>query len=110
MGRGLSSAGRGEDTENERSAIKTVALRMGTGETGRTGPAASGEGPATGGSGGECGEDAAMGGGREGGEFNGNDVYYNMHSKEYSYFYADHSCDDYQYWVKDNLKKLGLQE
>jgi phage terminase large subunit len=38
-----------------------------------------------------------------------NEVYYNTHSKEYSYYYADHSCDDFQYWVKDNLQKLGLR-
>lgn len=43
-------------------------------------------------------------------EFSSQDVYYNTHSRDYSYYYADHTCDDFQYWVKDNLQKLGLQE
>lgn len=37
------------------------------------------------------------------------EIYYNSHSKEYSYYYADHTCDAFQYWVKDNLQKLGLK-
>ncbi len=37
------------------------------------------------------------------------EAYYNSHSKEISYYYGDHTCDDYQYWVKDNLQKLGLK-
>lgn len=37
-----------------------------------------------------------------------NEPYYNTHAREYSYFYAEHSCDDFQYWIKDNLQKLGL--
>ena len=35
--------------------------------------------------------------------------YYNTHTNDYSYYYADHSCDAFQYWVKDNLEKLGLE-
>ena len=35
--------------------------------------------------------------------------YYNTHTNDYSYYYAEHSCDDFQYWVKDNLEKLGLE-
>lgn len=35
--------------------------------------------------------------------------YYNTHSKDYAYTYGDHSCDEFQYWVKDNLQKLGLK-
>ena len=38
-----------------------------------------------------------------------NSAYYNTHSGEYSYYYAEHTCDDFQYWVKDNLRKLGLK-
>jgi len=36
------------------------------------------------------------------------ETYYNTHTNDYSYYYAEHSCDDFQYWVKDNLDKLGL--
>ena len=35
--------------------------------------------------------------------------YYNTYSKDYAYSYGDHSPDDFQYWVKDNLQKLGLK-
>lgn len=35
--------------------------------------------------------------------------YYNTYSKDYAYTYAEHSCDDFEYWVKDNLEKLGLK-
>lgn len=38
------------------------------------------------------------------------DEYFNTWSKDQSYYYADHTCDMYQYWVKDNLRKLGLKE
>ena len=41
-------------------------------------------------------------------KFPSNEPYYNTHSKSYSYYYAEHTCDSYQYWVKDNLQKLGL--
>lgn len=37
------------------------------------------------------------------------ETYYNTHTNDYSYYYADHSCDAFQYWVKDNLQKLGLE-
>lgn len=37
------------------------------------------------------------------------ETYYNTHTNDYSYYYADHSCDEFQYWVKDNLQKLGLE-
>lgn len=37
------------------------------------------------------------------------ETYYNTHTNDYSYYYADHSCDAFQYWVKDNLEKLGLE-
>ena len=36
------------------------------------------------------------------------ETYYNTYTNDYSYYYAEHSCDDFQYWVKDNLQKLGL--
>lgn len=35
--------------------------------------------------------------------------YYNTHTNDYSYYYAEHSCDDFQYYVKNNLQKLGLE-
>ena len=37
------------------------------------------------------------------------EVYYNTYTNDYSYYYAEHSCDDFQYWVKDNLQKLNLE-
>lgn len=37
------------------------------------------------------------------------DIYFNTWSNDQSYYYADHTCDMYQYWVKDNLQKLGLK-
>lgn len=37
------------------------------------------------------------------------DIYFNTWSNDQSYYYADHACDMYQYWVKDNLQKLGLK-
>ena len=36
------------------------------------------------------------------------ETYYNTHTNDYSYYYADHTADAFQYWVKDNLNKLGL--
>lgn len=39
-----------------------------------------------------------------------NDGYYNTHTGDSSYYYADHTCDIFQYWIKDNLRKLGLKE
>lgn len=41
--------------------------------------------------------------------FPSNAPYYNTHSKSYSYTYADHTCDEFQYYVKQNLQKLGLK-
>lgn len=38
-----------------------------------------------------------------------NERYFNTYTNDYSYTYADHTCDDFQYWVKDNLQKLGLK-
>lgn len=35
--------------------------------------------------------------------------YYNTHTNDYSYYYAEHSCDDFQYYVKNNLQKLELE-
>ena len=43
-------------------------------------------------------------------EFTGGEEYYNSWAKEISYYYADHTCDNFQYWCKDNLEKLGLKE
>lgn len=37
------------------------------------------------------------------------ETYYNTHTNDYSYYYAEHSCDDFQYYVKNNLQKLGLE-
>ncbi len=41
--------------------------------------------------------------------FSSGEKYYNTYSKDYAYTYADHTCDEFQYWVKDNLEKLGLK-
>jgi phage terminase large subunit len=38
-----------------------------------------------------------------------NAIYYNTHAKDYSYSYAEHTCDGFQYWIKENLSKLGLK-
>lgn len=43
-------------------------------------------------------------------EFVGEDSYYNSWANDYSYYYADHTQDSFQYWVKDNLSKLGIKE
>lgn len=37
------------------------------------------------------------------------EMYYNTYTNDYSYYYADHSCDTFQYYVKANLQKLGLE-
>lgn len=37
------------------------------------------------------------------------ETYYNTYTNDYSYYYADHSCDAFQYFVRDNLQKLGLE-
>ena len=36
-------------------------------------------------------------------------VYHNTHAQETAYYYADHTVDAFQYYVKDNLRKLGLK-
>ena len=38
------------------------------------------------------------------------ETYYNTHTNDYSYYYAEHSCDDFKYYVKNNLQKLGLED
>jgi phage terminase large subunit len=43
-------------------------------------------------------------------ELSSTEIYYNTHSKDYSYHYADHTVDAFQYYVKDNLRKLQLRE
>lgn len=43
-------------------------------------------------------------------EFIGEEPYYNTWANDYSYYYADHTQDVFQYWVKDNLSKLGIKE
>lgn len=42
-------------------------------------------------------------------QFASNEIYYNTYSKSYSYTYAEHTCDGFQYWIKNNLSKLGLK-
>lgn len=42
-------------------------------------------------------------------EFPADEKYWNTHSKSFAYTYADHTQDEFQYWVKDNLVKLGLK-
>ena len=37
------------------------------------------------------------------------ETYYNTYTNDYSYYYADHSVDEFQYYVKANLQKLGLE-
>jgi hypothetical protein len=37
------------------------------------------------------------------------ETYYNSYTNDYSYYYADHSCDALQYFVRANLQKLGLE-
>lgn len=37
------------------------------------------------------------------------ETYFNTYTNDYSYYYADHSCDEFQYYVKANLQKLGLE-
>lgn len=35
--------------------------------------------------------------------------YFNSYTNDYAYSYCDHSQDAFQYWIKDNLQKLGLK-
>jgi phage terminase large subunit len=37
------------------------------------------------------------------------ETYYNTYTNDYSYYYADHSVDEFQYYVKANLQKLCLK-
>lgn len=37
------------------------------------------------------------------------ETYYNTYTNDYSYYYADHSVDEFQYFVRANLQKLGLK-
>ena len=41
--------------------------------------------------------------------FLSSEKYYNTYTQEYAYSYADHTQDQFQYWIKDNLQKLGLR-
>ena len=43
-------------------------------------------------------------------EFTGGEEYFNTWANDMSYYYADHTCDLFQYWVKDNMRKLGIKE
>ena len=43
-------------------------------------------------------------------EFTGGEEYFNTWANDMSYYYADHTCDLFQYWVKDNMKKLGIKD
>ena len=41
--------------------------------------------------------------------FLSSEKYYNTYTNDYAYSYADHTQDQFQYWIKDNLQKLGLK-
>jgi hypothetical protein len=43
-------------------------------------------------------------------ELSSTELYFNTHANDYSYQYADHTVDAFQYYVRDNLRKLGLKE
>jgi len=43
-------------------------------------------------------------------ELSSTELYFNTHANDYSYYYADHTVDAFQYYVKDNLRKLQLRE
>lgn len=43
-------------------------------------------------------------------EFVGQEPYFNSWCNDYSYYYADHTQDIFQYWIKDNLNKLNIKE
>lgn len=42
--------------------------------------------------------------------FLSSEKYYNTYTKDYAYSYGDHTQDNFQYWIKDNLQKLGLKQ
>lgn len=41
--------------------------------------------------------------------FLSSEKYFNTYTNDYAYSYGDHTQDNFQYWVKDNLQKLGLK-
>ena len=41
--------------------------------------------------------------------FLSSEKYYNTYTNDYAYSYADHTQDQFQYWIKDNLQELGLK-
>ena len=43
-------------------------------------------------------------------EFLSSQKYYNTWTKDYAYSYGDHTQDAFQYWIKDNLSKIGLKQ
>lgn len=42
--------------------------------------------------------------------FLSSEKYYNTYTNDYAYSYADHTQDQFQYWIKDSLQKLGLKQ
>lgn len=42
--------------------------------------------------------------------FLSSEKYYNTYTKDYAYSYGDHTQDNFQYWIKDNLQKLCLKQ
>ena len=42
--------------------------------------------------------------------FLSSEKYYNTYTQDYAYSYADHTQDQFQYWIKDNLQKLELKQ
>lgn len=41
--------------------------------------------------------------------FLSSEKYYNTYTKDYAYSYGDHTQDNFQYWIKDNLQKLRFE-
>lgn len=41
--------------------------------------------------------------------FLSSEKYYNTYTKDYAYSYGDHTQDNFQYWIKDNLQKLRFK-
>ena len=42
--------------------------------------------------------------------FLSSEKYYNTYTQDYAFSYADHTLDQFQYWIIDNLQKLGLKQ
>lgn len=42
--------------------------------------------------------------------FLSSEKYFNTYTNDYAYSYGDHTQDNFQYWIKDNLQKLGLKQ